>query len=55
MLIAHSWLAKLGKTKLADANERESKGGLKAQVDNKAEKSSDQLTLSKPGATTRTK
>jgi FimV-like protein len=40
----------VGKTKLADANERESKGGLKAQVDNKAEKSSDQLTLSKPGA-----
>ena len=40
----------VGKTKLADANERESKGGLKAQVDNKAQKSSDQLTLSKPGA-----
>ena len=40
----------VGKTKLADANERESKGGLKAQVDNKAQKSSDPLTLSKPGA-----
>jgi len=40
----------VGKTKLADANARESKGGLKAQVDNKAQKSSDQLTLSKPGA-----
>jgi FimV-like protein len=40
----------VGKTQLADANERESKGGLKAQVDNKAQKSSDQLTLSKPGA-----
>lgn len=40
----------VGKSKLADANERESKGGLKAQVDNKAQKSSDQLTLSKPGA-----
>jgi len=40
----------VGKTKLADASERESKGGLKAQVDNKAQKSSDQLTLSKPGA-----
>lgn len=39
-----------GKTKLADANERESKGGLKAQVQNKAQKSPDQLTLSKPGA-----
>jgi FimV-like protein len=39
----------VGKSKLADANERESKGGLKAQVDNKAKKSSDQLTLSKPG------
>ncbi len=38
-----------GKTKLADSNERESKGGLKAQVDNKAKKSPDQLTLSKPG------
>jgi len=37
-----------GKTKLADANERESKGGLKAQVQNKADKSPDQLTLSKP-------
>jgi len=36
-------------TKLADANERESKGGLKAQVQNKAQKSPDQLTLSKPG------
>jgi hypothetical protein len=35
---------------LADANERESKGGLKAQVDNQAKKSPDQLTLSKPGA-----
>ena len=40
----------VGKTQLADASERESKGGLKAQVDNKAQKSSDQLTLSKPGA-----
>jgi FimV-like protein len=40
----------VGKTKLADASEREAKGGLKAQVDNKAQKSSDQLTLSKPGA-----
>ena len=40
----------VGKSKLADANERESKGGLKAQVDNKAQKSTDQLTLSKPGA-----
>ena len=40
----------VGKSKLADANERESKGGLKAQVNNKAQKSSDQLTLSKPGA-----
>lgn len=40
----------VGKSKLADANERESKGGLKAQVDNKAQKSADQLTLSKPGA-----
>jgi pilus assembly protein FimV len=40
----------VGKSKLADANERESKGGLKAQVDNKAKKSSDQLTLSKPGS-----
>ena len=40
----------VGQTKLADANARESKGGLKAQVDNKAQKSSDQLTLSKPGA-----
>lgn len=39
-----------GKTKLAEANERESKGGLKAQVQNKADKSPDQLTLSKPGA-----
>jgi FimV-like protein len=39
----------VGKSKLADANERESKGGLKAQVDNKAQKSADQLTLSKPG------
>ena len=39
----------VGKAKLADANERESKGGLKAQVDNKAQKSADQLTLSKPG------
>jgi len=38
-----------GKTKLADANERESKGGLTAQVENKAEKSPDQLKLSKPG------
>jgi FimV-like protein len=38
-----------GKTKLADANERESKGDLKAQVQNKADKSPDQLTLSKPG------
>ena len=41
--------AQAGKTKLADANERESKGGLKAQVQNKADKSPDQLTLSKPG------
>ena len=40
----------VGKSKLADTNERESKGGLKAQVDNKAQKSADQLTLSKPGA-----
>jgi len=40
----------VGKAKLADANERESKGGLKAQVENKAQKSADQLTLSKPGA-----
>jgi FimV-like protein len=40
----------VGKTKLSDASERESKGGLKAQVDNKAQKPSDQLTLSKPGA-----
>jgi FimV-like protein len=40
----------VGKTKLAEASEREAKGGLKAQVDNKAQKSSDQLTLSKPGA-----
>ena len=39
-----------GKTKLADANERESKGGLTAQVENKAEKSPDQLKLSKPGS-----
>jgi len=39
----------VGKSKLADASERESKGGLKAQVDNKAQKSADQLTLSKPG------
>ena len=38
-----------GKTKLTDANERESKGGLKAEVQNKADKSPDQLTLSKPG------
>jgi pilus assembly protein FimV len=38
-----------GKTKLADANERESQGGLKGQVQNKAEKSPDQLKLSKPG------
>lgn len=38
-----------GKIKLADANQRESKGELKAQVDNKADKSPDQLTLSKPG------
>jgi len=41
----------VGKSKLADASERESKGGLKAQVDNKAQKSADQLTLSKPGET----
>ena len=40
----------VGKSKLAEASERESKGGLNAQVDNKAQKSSDQLTLSKPGA-----
>ena len=39
----------VGKTKLADASEREAKGGLKAQVDNKAQKSPDQLTLSKTG------
>jgi len=39
----------VGKSKLADASERESKGGLRAQVDNKAQKSADQLTLSKPG------
>ena len=38
-------------TKLADANERESQGGLTAQVENKAEKSPDQLKLSKPGVT----
>jgi FimV-like protein len=39
-----------GKAKLADANEREAQGGLTAQVDNKAEKSPDQLKLSKPDA-----
>ena len=39
-----------GKAKLAESNERESKGGLNAQVDNKANTSPDQLTLSKPGA-----
>ena len=39
-----------GKAKLADANEREAQGGLTAQVDNKAEKSPDQLKLSKPGS-----
>jgi FimV-like protein len=39
-----------GKAKLSDANERESKGGLTAQVENKAEKSPDQLKLSKPGS-----
>ena len=39
-----------GKAKLADANEREAQGGLTAQVDNQAEKSPDQLKLSKPGA-----
>ena len=39
-----------GKAQLADANEREAQGGLTAQVDNKAEKSPDQLKLSKPGA-----
>ena len=38
------------KAKLADANEREAQGGLTAQVDNQAEKSPDQLKLSKPGA-----
>ena len=43
--------AQAGKAKLADANERESKGGLTAQVENKAEKSPDQLKLSKPGVT----
>lgn len=40
-----------GKAKLADANERKSQGGLTAQVENKAEKSPDQLKLSKPGVT----
>jgi FimV-like protein len=43
--------AQAGKAKLADANGRESQGGLTAQVENKAEKSSDQLKLSKPGVT----
>lgn len=43
--------AQAGKAKLADANERESQGGLTAQVENKAEKSPDQLKLSKPGVT----
>lgn len=38
-----------GKTKLAEDNARESKGDLKAQVDNKAKNAPDQLTLSKPG------
>jgi pilus assembly protein FimV len=41
--------AQVGKAKLADTNERESQGGLTAQVENKAEKSPDQLKLSKPG------
>ncbi len=38
-------------TPLADANARESSGGLKAQVQNNAQPPADQLTLSKPGAT----
>lgn len=37
-------------TPLADANARESSGGLKAQVQNNAQPPADQLTLSKPGA-----
>lgn len=36
--------------KLADANARESSGGLKAQVNNNTKAPADQLTLSKPGA-----
>jgi len=42
--------AQAGKAKLADTNKRESQGGLTAQVENKAEKSADQLKLTKPGA-----
>lgn len=40
-----------GKTKLADNSEREASGGLKAQVKNEGKPPTDQLTLSKPGAT----
>jgi len=38
-------------TKLANANQRETSGGVKAQVNNNGSKANDQLTLSKPGAT----
>ena len=40
-----------GTTKLADGNEREASGGLKAQLKNNGKAPADQLTLSKPGAT----
>lgn len=40
-----------GSTKLADGNERQSSGGLKAQLKNNGKTPADQLTLSKPGAT----
>ena len=40
-----------GTTKLADGSERQSSGGLKAQLKNNGKAPADQLTLSKPGAT----